>query len=146
MGRFLLYAIPAIVTLYALIDAIQTSRSDVRSLPKWVWLVVIILVPFLGAVAWLIAGRQLRQVAAANPAGAGRLTALGGRRRADVAPDDDPKFLRKLADDEWSRKMRARREVEGDATDTDTDTSGQGGLGRDADADRPDDGSDVPSN
>jgi hypothetical protein len=35
----------------------------------------------------------------------------------DRAPDDDPVFLRKLADDEWTRKMRDRRR--GATPDTD---------------------------
>lgn len=31
------------------------------------------------------------------------------RKRGPVAPDDDPRFLRKLDDDVWSKKMRKRR-------------------------------------
>jgi len=106
MGRFLLYAIPAIVTLYALIDCILIPGALARSLPKWVWLVVIVLVPFFGAVGWLLAGRPARE-----PVQAGAVGRVVSRRpRGSVAPDDDPTFLRKLADDEWSRKMRDRRD------------------------------------
>jgi hypothetical protein len=36
---------------------------------------------------------------------------------AESAPDDDPAFLRRLADEEWSRKMRDRRR--GATPDTD---------------------------
>jgi hypothetical protein len=109
VGRFLIYAIPAVVVLYALIDCILIPGSLARSLPKWVWLVVIVLVPFFGAVAWLVAGRPRRDpVAAGSPGGVARL--VPRRTTGPVAPDDDPTFLRKLADDEWSRKMRDRRE------------------------------------
>jgi len=31
------------------------------------------------------------------------------RRSGPVAPDDDPRFLRKLDDDVWSKKMKRRR-------------------------------------
>jgi len=109
VARFLLYAIPVVVVLYALIDCILIPRALARSLPKWVWLIVIVLVPFFGAVAWLIAGRPRRE--APITGGSGGVGRIVPRRGAGtVAPDDDPKFLRKLADDEWSRKMRDRRE------------------------------------
>ena len=92
MARFLLYAIPVVVMLYALIDALQTPRGLERLLPKWLWIVVIVLVPVLGAVAWLIWGRAPRSAYAApvDPPGGRRL----GRRRGPAAPDDDPTFLR----------------------------------------------------
>ena len=53
------------------------------------------------------------------PSGGGALGRVVPRRPApqDPAPDDDPAFLRKLADDEWSRKMRDRRR--GATPDTD---------------------------
>ena len=49
-------------------------------------------------------------VEAATPAAAAGRRARARARRGPVAPDDDPAFLRKLADEEWSRKMRERRE------------------------------------
>ena len=107
MLRFLLYAVPVVVTLYGLIDCILIPAALARSLPKWVWLIVIVLVPFFGAVAWLLTGRPSRdQVATGAPSG----RAPSRRGSGPVAPDDDPTFLRKLADDEWSRRMRDRRE------------------------------------
>jgi hypothetical protein len=114
--RFLLYAVPLVVTLYALIDAILTAGALARSLPKWLWLVLIVVVPFFGAVAWLLAGRPAREK---MPSGGGPLSRVVPRRGAaqDRAPDDDPVFLRKLADDEWTRKMRDRRR--GATPDTD---------------------------
>ena len=116
MSRFLLYAIPVVVTLYALIDCLQTPRGLERTLPKWLWLVVIIVIPLLGAVAWLIAGRAPRSAYGASeaPAGPRRL----GRTRGAVAPDDDPRFLRQLDDEAWQRKMRERRDGVADPGDT----------------------------
>jgi hypothetical protein len=108
VGRFLFYAVPVVVTLYAIIDCILTPRALTRGLPKWVWLIVLLLVPFLGAIGWLVAGRPRRETSVASGVGA-RIGSLG-RSRGPVAPDDDPSFLRKLDDDAWSRRMRARRE------------------------------------
>jgi len=67
--RFLLYAIPFVVMLYAFIDCLQSPGVLVRVLPKWLWLVVIVVVPLLGAIGWLLGGRPARasvDVAAAS--------------------------------------------------------------------------------
>jgi hypothetical protein len=102
MGRLLLYAVPTVIVLYSLIDALQSRRDDVRLLPKWLWLIVILVVPLLGAFAWLYAGRPSRE----SSAGSGSVDV----RRGPIAPDDDPTFLRTLDDASWSQRMRQRRE------------------------------------
>ena len=50
-----------VLTLYCVIDAIQSDPGDIRNLPKWAWLLLILLVPVIGAVAWLVAGRPNRE-------------------------------------------------------------------------------------
>ena len=79
--------IAAIITLalmiYSIIDCSRTAENNIRSLPKWAWLVIIIFVPAIGSIAWIIAGR---------PKGNGR----GRRKRKIVPPDDNPDFLGKL--------------------------------------------------
>jgi len=89
-----------LVALYIsfIIDVLRTPRSEVRSLPKALWLVIVILLPIVGGVLWFLFGRSPRS-------GGGRW-----RRRAPMAPDDDPRFLRQLDDDVWSERMRRRRE------------------------------------
>ena len=114
--RVLLYGAVLVLTLYALIDCVLTRGAEARVLPKWLWLLVIVVVPVLGPVAWLLAGRPARvpvEVPAPAPTG---IRARPRGRKAPVAPDDDPAFLRKLADDEGSRKMRERREGHDDPT------------------------------
>jgi hypothetical protein len=71
------------LTIYSIIDCSRTPESAIRSLPKWAWLVIIILVPGIGAVAWIVAGR---------PQGPGR----GRRKKKIIPPDDNPDWLRKL--------------------------------------------------
>ncbi len=60
--------LPALIELglliYALIDCIQTPDKAVRNLPRWGWLILIILIPYVGPIAWLFAGRPLRSGAA----------------------------------------------------------------------------------
>ena len=72
------------LTIFSIIDCSRTDESQIRSLPKWSWLVIIIFVPGIGAIAWLIAGR---------PKGPGR---GGGKKRKIVPPDDNPDWLKKL--------------------------------------------------
>lgn len=86
--RFLLFALPIIFTIYTLVDCAGTDQSQVRNLPKWGWLLIILLVaPFmaLGSIAYWIAGRPVRA----------KGFNLGGPRRI-LPPDDNPDFLNKL--------------------------------------------------
>ncbi len=99
--RFIIYGAMFVISLYALIDCIQTPARSVRSLPKAVWLLVVILLPGFGGVAWLLLGRAQR---------AGSGGGLLSGRTAPTAPDDDPDFMRQLGDQTWSQKMKRKRE------------------------------------
>ncbi|HEU5242190.1 MAG TPA: PLD nuclease N-terminal domain-containing protein, partial [Ornithinibacter sp.] len=57
MLRYLPAILVLALTIYCLVDAIQTHESAVRSLPKVAWLILILLFPVIGPVSWLIAGR-----------------------------------------------------------------------------------------
>ena len=87
------------VYIWFIVDVLRTSGSTVRTLPKFVWLLIVILIPLIGGVLWLLGGR---------PRGQGRR-----RRRGPVAPDDDPRFLKQLDADVWSERMRRKREQDG---------------------------------
>jgi len=85
--------------IYFVIDVLRTPRGETRSLPKFVWLLLVVLVPIVGGLIWLALGRVW-------PVPGARF----GRRRAPIAPDDDPKFLKQLGDDVWVEKMKKRRD------------------------------------
>jgi hypothetical protein len=88
--------------IYAVIDCSRTPDDDVpASLPRTGWLVMIILLPFIGPVFWLIASRT-EDGAGSPPRGLGggspRSQSGGGtagtrRKRDPLGPDDDPDFL-----------------------------------------------------
>ena len=82
--RILIYVIPIALTLYAFFDVARTPQEEVRRLPKWAWLLIVLLFEPLGAIIWLFVGRPKR-----NPG------ARPGRGKI-IPPDDDPDFLRKL--------------------------------------------------
>lgn len=118
------------LTVYALIDAFRTDEREMQGLPKVVWVLVILLLPLFGPLAWILLGR-------ARPAGG---PAPGEVRGRGPAPDDDPDFLRQLeirrrhqADEErlrrWEEDLR-RREQGG---------PGSGGPGSGGSGSTPDD-------
>jgi hypothetical protein len=94
MLRILLYAVPLILAVYALVDLVQTDDKDVQGLPKLVWVLLIVLVWIVGPVAWLVAGRKGRGLPGLPPRSVGGPS--GAPRGRTLAPDDDPDFLRGL--------------------------------------------------
>lgn len=85
MLKALIVIVPAVLAIYCLIDLVQSRGEMVRLLPRWAWAVLIVLLPFAGAVGWLLLGRpQPDRPGPPNP------------QRRVVAPDDDPDFLRRL--------------------------------------------------
>ncbi|SDQ15860.1 PLD nuclease N-terminal domain-containing protein [Quadrisphaera sp. DSM 44207] len=97
--RPLLALLALVLVVYALLDCLRRPGDQVRGLPKALWLAVIVLLPVVGAVAWLLAGR-------------GRGRGPGGSRppQRPVAPDDDPEFLWRL---EQERRRQGREDREG---------------------------------
>jgi hypothetical protein len=104
------------------------DKSQIRGLPRFVWVILILLVPLAGPIAWFLAGRPL-------PKGQSRTGwPLGGgpEPKRPKAPDDDPDFLRSLdeptisqQDEEllrrWEEDLR-RREEEQRRRDTDSES------------------------
>lgn len=88
--RYLPVIIWLALLVYCLIDVIQADESRVRNLPKVAWILLVVIFPFAGSIAWLVAGRP--QAATAQRSSAG----YRGRTRP-VAPDDDPEFLAGLS-------------------------------------------------
>jgi len=85
MLRVLPVIIGLALAVYALVDCIQTDDEKVRGLPKVFWIILIVLITFVGPIAWLIAGKE-RQLPGQR----------GSQRRGPLGPDDDPDFLRGL--------------------------------------------------
>lgn len=101
--------------VFCLVDCIQTEPAEVRNLPKLAWIALIIIVPLVGSIAWLLAGRPSSATAGVPvPRSASRPTAGGGggqrptRPAAPRGPDDDPEFLQQLKsiDDEHERTLK----------------------------------------
>jgi len=89
------------LTIFALADCVQTEDAKVRGIPKWAWIVLVVLIPWIGPITWLLVGRD-------RSPGTGAARRGGPRREGPLAPDDDPEFLRDL--DEQIRRERRDRE------------------------------------
>ena len=46
------------LVVFALADIIQRPKDEVRHLPKFAWVLVVILLPLVGSILWLTLGRE----------------------------------------------------------------------------------------
>ncbi|MQS13593.1 PLDc_N domain-containing protein [Streptomyces kaniharaensis] len=98
MLRILTFVIPLALWVWAFIDCLTTPEDEVKHLPKVVWVIIVLLFPLVGSIAWLVAGKQ-RGVPRAASTGArtpGRPEHERPRGGRPLAPDDDPEFLASL--------------------------------------------------
>jgi hypothetical protein len=99
-----LFVLAAIgVTIYAIVDCWRSPDDEIRSLPKPLWVLVILGIPLFGGVLWILLGRL--------PAPG---SAAASRRLRTIGPDDDPDFLRSL---QPPRRRGERRKPEGEDDD-----------------------------
>ena len=137
MLKVLIYALPFLLALYAVIDCIQTDENDIRGLPRIGWIALIVLIAVVGPIAWLIAGRPRsgRSLLAGLPglSDRGRARPRPGEGTRSLAPDDDPEFLGQLGNhnaydrqlEEWEEDLRRR--TDGDPPDAGPDGDGPDG-------------------
>ena len=127
------YIIPltlgVVLFVYGLIDCLRSEPSDVRSIPKPAWVLVIIFLNVIGVGLWFLFGRP-QYASASSGASSGAATKFGpsssgqrspassGGHPRSSAPDDDPEFLRNLAvkraqmlEAERLRKLKAELEA-----------------------------------
>ncbi|MFP3461472.1 PLD nuclease N-terminal domain-containing protein [Arthrobacter globiformis] len=114
------------IYVYGLVDVIRTDKRFTRGFSKTTWLIMVILLPLIGAALWFLIGRP-RATTVARPV----------YPQHPTAPDDDPDFLRNLeqrrrqAEAERLRKLRddAARKNQADGGSHRTGTTGTGSTG-----------------
>ena len=82
--RFLYLGIIAwvVLTVFTTVYAASANSRDVRVLSKPIWIVLCLFVPVFGALLYLAIGRPINK----------------RKPSSTIAPDDDPDFLRRLAE------------------------------------------------
>ena len=116
MIRYLPFLIEMALLVYCLIDCIQTDVP--RNLSKTTWVFVIILLPVVGGIAWLVAGRPEHRPARNVPWPSTQTAGFPEYERPRrSSPDDDPEFLAgmRTSDDkheqmlkDWEAQLRDR--------------------------------------
>lgn len=99
-----------VLWVFCVADCIISDEARVRSLPKLLWLLIVLVLPDVGSVLWLALGRP-KGAARSMPykGSAGVPTEYDQPERAVATnPDDDAAFLRQLRD----RAEQQRRSAE----------------------------------
>ena len=123
----LLFLAQVVLAACALVSCLSAEDGEPRVLARLTWVLVILLIPLIGPIAWFLAGRH-----------AGRATAGGSwpfvrfperRHQRPLAPDDDPDFLRSISREQARKKREAseRRENNPRRNDDETETRRRGG-------------------
>ena len=105
--------------IFCFIDVLMTPESSCRTLPKLAWVFVVLLVPFLGSIGWLVAGRPWNrspQMYVSSRSSA-RLSAARPAATRPMSPDDDEEFLASLRKRAAEQRQRAREQQERDQRD-----------------------------
>jgi len=124
--RFLPFVVEIALLVFCLIDCIQSDSDRVRNLSKGWWLVLIVVLPIAGGVAWLVVGRpqtprthvpwRATQTAGfpeyERPRRYGEDADAEERRRAEERRSDElhEQMLR-----DWEAQLRAREQGATDA-------------------------------
>jgi hypothetical protein len=115
-GRIMLFIDGGLVTLvlwvFCLIDVIVTEEWRVRNLPKLVWLLIVILIPDIGSIAWLIAGHPWESRTRQTQTGIGADFPEYDRpgRHLAANPEDDEAFLRQVRARAEAQRRKAAEE------------------------------------
>jgi hypothetical protein len=76
--------------IYCIFDVIASDQATIRNLPKGIWLVIVLILPDIGSIAWLLLGRP--EKAGWRP---GDPTARSPRFRP-VGPEDSSDFIARM--------------------------------------------------
>lgn len=115
--------------VYCLVDVIGSDEGRVRNLSKTIWLLLVLLFPFVGSIAWLVAGRPER---ARRPGAATAFPEYDRPgRMAASDPAKDEEFLRGLR--ERAEEQRRRHEQERKRADPDPEAGPEPESGPESD-------------
>ena len=99
--------------LYCLFDAISADPARVRNLPKAAWIVLVVVLPDVGSIAWLVLGRPQGPARSLPYKGSSGIPPEYDRpgRAAAQNPDDDAEFLEQVRRRAEEQRKRAAEEA-----------------------------------
>ena len=117
-GTGVLALVELCLLVYCVLNIITTPEAEVRNLPKLLWLLLVVVVPIVGSIAWLVAGRPQHPSSSVPYKGNRGVPPKYDRpgRATAASPDDDEAFLRSLREqaDQQRRAEQERRAREQD--------------------------------
>ncbi|HEY8721996.1 PLD nuclease N-terminal domain-containing protein [Pengzhenrongella sp.] len=116
------------LVVYTVVDVTRSERAERFGIPQAIWIILILLFPLVGSVAWLALSRSARNHPDRPPRDGG---GGAGRRSPSPAPklgpDDDPEFLWRL--EQRQREARRNNTAKPDPDDGGTDQDPAGPRG-----------------
>ena len=117
-GGGVLALVEVVLLVYCVLNIITTPEGEVRNLPKFLWLLLVVVLPLVGGIAWLIAGRPqgpARSLPYKGNSGIPPAYDRPGRATA-FRPEDDEAFLRGLREraEQQRRAAEQQRKSAGD--------------------------------
>lgn len=97
--------------IFCLVDVITSNEFEVRNLPKLGWLLIVLLLPMVGSIVWLVAGRpQTGAVAPPRPQSSRFPEYERPGRHVAVKPEDDEEFLRRCRERAEQQRRAAKEQ------------------------------------
>ncbi|WP_199485364.1 PLD nuclease N-terminal domain-containing protein [Actinomadura craniellae] len=100
--------------IFCLLDVITTNEYACRNLPKTLWLILVLILPTVGSIAWLIAGRPQADHSPGLPYKGNTASRFPEYDRPGRAvafnPEDDEAFLQSLRDRAEEQRRKAREQ------------------------------------
>ncbi|HEU4349548.1 MAG TPA: PLD nuclease N-terminal domain-containing protein [Actinoplanes sp.] len=109
-----LAAVQLVLLVLGLISCLSADR--VRTMPRFLWVLVILLIPLVGPAAYFLAGRPLPPPREGGP--------VRRPQPRPAAPDDDPDFLRSMDTEQYRRDREILEQWERDMGGRDGEEKG----------------------
>ena len=113
MARLMIFAGPLLFAFwaYCVITVLMSRDDEVQHLPKIGWLILVLLFPLVGGIAWLITGRQAGAAGRSPYERAAPAFPEYDRpgRAAAADPEKDEEFLRRVRERAEEQRRRYER-------------------------------------
>lgn len=86
-----------VLWIYSIVNCVMTPESGVRGLPKFAWVILIVLLPLLGSILWLAVGRTSGPPRLPRPRAAGPAAAAAGPPTYSALTSDER--IRRMEED-----------------------------------------------
>ena len=117
-GGGVLALVEIVLLVYCVLNIVTTPEGEVRNLPKLLWLVLVVILPLVGGIAWLVAGRPQGPARSMPSKGSLGVPPAPDRPRSatPLRPEDDEAFLRGLREraEQQRRAAEQQRRPAGD--------------------------------